>query len=67
MDENQILKRQVEMMAEWIFDNTFDEICKQTIQTNNCDEYTHCIDCIKEYFQEEVLIECIKEKFKKEN
>ncbi len=66
MDETQMLTRQIEIMTEWIYDNTFNKICEQTIQTNNCDEHIHCIDCIMEYFKEKVLIECIKEKFKKE-
>lgn len=64
MDEVQILKRQIKIMSEWIFDNTFDKICEQASQTNNCDEHIHCTDCIMEYFQEKVIIGRIKEKFK---
>ena len=51
--ENNLLKKQVNLMSEYISNLDIDEdICKKV--ENNCDDFNKenkCIDCIKQYFE----------------
>ena len=54
--ENNLLKMQVNLMSEYISNLDIDEdICKKV--ENNCDDFNKenkCIDCVKQYFYNEV-------------
>lgn len=54
--ENSLLKKQVNLMSEYISNLDIDEdICKKV--ENNCDDFNKenkCIDCVKQYFYNEV-------------
>lgn len=54
--ENNLLKKQVNLMAEYISNLDIDEdICKKV--ENNCDDFNKenkCIECVKQYFYNEV-------------
>lgn len=51
--ENNLLKKQIDLMAEYISNLDIDEdICKKV--ENNCDDFNKenkCIDCVKQYFK----------------
>lgn len=51
--ENNLLKKQVNLMSKYISNLDIDEdICKKV--ENNCDDFNKenkCIDCIKQYFE----------------
>lgn len=54
--ENNLLKKQVNLMSKYISNLDIDEdICKKV--ENNCDDFNKenkCIDCVKQYFYNEV-------------
>ena len=54
--ENNLLKKQVNLMSKYISNLDIDEdICKKV--ENNCDDFNKenkCIECVKQYFYNEV-------------
>lgn len=54
--ENSLLKKQVNLMSKYISNLDIDEdICKKV--ENNCDDFNKenkCIECVKQYFYNEV-------------
>lgn len=54
--ENNLLKKQIDLMAEYISNLDIDEdICKKV--ENNCDDFNKenkCINCVKQYFYKKV-------------